>query len=428
MIIEVRVKNCFAFYDPIIFSLKADMRNKRFATNVHRENNFNVLKTAGIYGPNNSGKTCLIKCIRSIKKAMLNNDPGVTPNIFHKDKTCELGVSFLMNGREFAYDFRYNVDKEEYTYEKFCEIIKDQYNNQKEELWLERDSVNSVYRSTDLELSKMMSMVSQSNLLFYQIDVTKFEILGQMKKIVTEFASKIDVINMNNIPMSNTINLMKNKDGLQDKVVDFIRKADLYMDDFQYAEASQIQVKNEKELGKAEEELLDIPERILEQMRLVSVYRGIPVPSMFYDSTGTKKIIAMASYIVEALEQGRVLVVDELDSSLHFKLTRAIVSMFNNELNTDAQLIFTIHDINLLDCKKMFRKEQIWFVHKDEDGVYLYSLGEFTAEQGFRDTTDVMERYRKGVLGALPDPELIKALLSFKRGKNEGEMSDEQNS
>lgn len=53
-----------------------------------------------------------------------------------------------------------------------------------------------------------------------------------MKKIITEFASKIDVINMNNIPMSNTINLMKNKDGLQDKVVDFIRKADLYMDDF----------------------------------------------------------------------------------------------------------------------------------------------------------------------------------------------------
>ena len=62
----------------------------------------------------------------------------------------------------------------------------------------------------------------------------------------------------------------------------------------------------------------------------------------------------------------------------------------------------------------MFRKEQIWFVHKDKDGVYVYSLAEFTAQQGVRDTTDVMEKYRKGVLGALPDPDLIQSLLSIK--------------
>ena len=56
--------------------------------------------------------------------------------------------------------------------------------------------------------------------------------------------------------------------------------------------------------------------------------------------------------------------------------------MFNNELNTSAQMIFTVHDINLMDCKRMFRKEQIWFVHKDEEGVYVYSLADFTAQQG----------------------------------------------
>ena len=88
--------------------------------------------------------------------------------------------------------------------------------------------------------------------------------------------------------------------------------------------------------------------------------------------------------------------------------------MFNNELNTSAQMIFTVHDINLMDCKRMFRKEQIWFVHKDEEGVYVYSLADFTAQQGVRDTTDVMEKYRKGALGALPDPELINSLLSIK--------------
>ena len=130
--------------------------------------------------------------------------------------------------------------------------------------------------------------------------------------------------------------------------------------------------------------VLDIPENIMDQIRLVSTYKGVHVPSMMFDSTGTKKIAAIASYVIEALEQGRILVVDELDSSIHFKLTRAIVAMFNNELNTSAQMIFTVHDINLMDCKRMFRKEQIWFVHKDEEGVFVYSLADFTAQQGVR--------------------------------------------
>ena len=166
--------------------------------------------------------------------------------------------------------------------------------------------------------------------------------------------------------------------------------------------------------GKPDEKVLDIPDQIMDKIRLVSTYRGVPVPSMLFDSTGTKKIAAMASYVIEALEQGRILVVDELDSSIHFKLTRAIVAMFNNELNTDAQMIFTVHDLNLMDCKRLFRKEQIWFVNKDEEGTYVYSLSDFTAEDGVRDTSDIIEKYRKGAFAALPDPELIYSLLSIK--------------
>lgn len=84
MIIEVRAKNCFAFENNITFSMKADMRNKKFDSNVHKENNFNILKTVGIYGPNNAGKTCLIKCIRAIRNVLLNKDSELMPNIFQK--------------------------------------------------------------------------------------------------------------------------------------------------------------------------------------------------------------------------------------------------------------------------------------------------------------------------------------------------------
>ena len=49
MIIEVRAKNCYAFEDDITFSMKADMRNKKFGANVHKENNFNVLNVRNIW-------------------------------------------------------------------------------------------------------------------------------------------------------------------------------------------------------------------------------------------------------------------------------------------------------------------------------------------------------------------------------------------
>ncbi len=219
--------------------------------------------------------------------------------------------------------------------------------------------------------------------------------------------------------MKHTIELMKNKNRLQQKVVDFIKNADLYMDNFEYVDMDRIKMAADNEFDKPDEKVLDVPEDLMDKMRLVSTYKGVHVPSLLFDSTGTKKIAALASYVIEGLEQGRILVVDELDSSIHFKLTRAIVALFNNELNTNAQLIFTVHDINLMDCKKLFRKEQIWFVHKDEDGVYVYSLADFTAQQGVRDTTDIIEKYRKGALGALPEPELINSLLSIKGNKGE---------
>ena len=379
MIIELRAKNCFSFEEQIVFSMKADMRNKKFASNVHRENSFNILKTVGIYGPNNAGKTCIVKCFNAIKEIFLNKKPNLMPNLFTKSTVCELGITFLYDGREFSYDLNYDAQDEEFIYEKFLEIQKDKYGNEKEILWLEKDTVNKTYYCIDEDVHLMMSLMSSNNLFCYVIDASKFEHLEKMKGIIVGFAKKIDIINMNNIPMKNTIDLMKNKNSVQKRIVEFIKNADLYMDNFEYVDMDQIKVEDMAENEKPDEEVLNMREKIMEQIRLVSTYKGVKVPSLIFDSTGTKKIAALAGYIIEGLEKGRILIVDELDSSIHFKITRAIVAMFNNELNVNAQMVFTVHDINLMDCKRMFRKEQIWFVHKDQEGVYVYSLADFTA-------------------------------------------------
>lgn len=418
MLIELRAKNCFSFNKQISFSLEADMRNKRFLSNVHRDGLFNVVKSAGIYGQNNSGKTCLIKCIKAIRDIILRRHNYPMPNIFYGENLCELGVSFLYEGREFSYDISYDYSKKTYPYEKFSEIIKDKYGNRKEDVWLIKDYDNSSFSYNDKELIKMMRLIAQSDLLFYQIQADKFSRLSEMKRILTSFASKIDIVNMNNIPLEKTISLIKNRNDIQKKIVEFIKNADLYLDDFRYEDGTTIAFEENMAGEKADEAVLDIPENLVDQIKLVSVYKNHPVPSVLFDSTGTKKIAALAGYIIEALEKGRILAIDELDSSLHFKLTRAIVAMFNNELNKNAQLIFTAHDINLMDCKRLLRKEQIWFIHKDESGIYLYSLAEFTAEKGVRDTSDIISKYQKGLLGAIPEPEFIKSLLDISKDLN----------
>lgn len=413
MISEIRAHNCFAFEDEIVFSLKADMRNKKLASNVNQDGGFNVLKTAGIYGSNNAGKTNLVRCILAIWNVLSNRGFSAQKNLFSKNNIVSLGVTFVFESREFSYDFKFDMSTNEYIYERFVEISKDKHGNEKNETWLLKDILNKEFKSADKKMKDMIGIVARNNLLMYLIDTTQFEYLREMKRILTGFAAKIDIVDLNNIPINKTIELLKQNSDMSKKVSEFIKNADLYMDNYFYASPDQIKLETSYEGLRPQENVLNIPDMIVDQIRVTSVYKGVPVPSLLFDSTGTKKIAALASFIIDALENGRVLIIDELDSSIHFKLTRAIVAMFNNELNKRAQLIFTVHDINLMDCKRLFRKEQIWFVSKDADGVYVYSLADFTAKDGVRDTTDVIEKYRRGALGALPEPELINSLLSI---------------
>ena len=148
-------------------------------------------------------------------------------NIFTASSVCELGMTFLAFGRKFAYDFKYDVAEKEFIYESFSEILKDQYGNEKEVFWLVKDSVQGRYFCADEDAIQMMPLMAKNNLLCYLIDSSKFEHLAEMKRIIVDFAEKIDIINMNNIPMEHTIKLMKNKNQLQQKIVDFIKNADL---------------------------------------------------------------------------------------------------------------------------------------------------------------------------------------------------------
>lgn len=416
MLVSLKFNNTYIFSKETSFSLKADMRNKRLSSNVIESASDNVLKSACIYGSNNSGKTCLVRIIRALWSVILSQPGDILPNLFSKNPVVSISCVFIQDEKEWEYSFSLNTGSMEFLYEKFVRIEYDQYKNQKEDLYFERDFINQKFFSKDEVLQASLPLMGRTNILIHVVDVSTLPYLKEARQVLISFASKIVIVDMNNIPLAQTIFMLKNHDALQKDIVSFIKNADLDLEDFKYLE---INVPTQKVSFHPQQPAEDVIAMRVQQsfedsLRLTSVYKGIAVPSLLFDSTGTKKIAALASYVVGALKNGSILVIDELDSSIHFKLTRSIVSMFNNELNDKAQLIFTAHDVSLMDCKKLFRKEQIWFVHKDGEGVYLYSLASFTAEDGVRETTDIIEKYKRGVLGAIPEPDMLKTLLQVK--------------
>jgi len=124
------------------------------------------------------------------------------------------------------------------------------------------------------------------------------------------------------------------------------------------------------------------------------------------ESSGTQKMFLLFNFFSIALSNGCLLFVDEMDAKLHPLLIRYIVTMFHNKSinTTNAQLVYSTHDVSNL-TRDLFRRDQIWFVEKDELGVStLYSLVEYNLDETTRVRNDATynKDYITGRYGAIP--------------------------
>ena len=119
-----------------------------------------------------------------------------------------------------------------------------------------------------------------------------------------------------------------------------------------------------------------------------------------HESEGTQKLFAFSGPLLDTLEKGKILIVDELDARLHPLMTRQIIQLFNDpETNPHhAQLVFSTQDTNQLD-NRLLRRDQVWFIEKERQGAsVLYSLVEFKErDNAVHDKDYVLGRY-----GAIP--------------------------
>ena len=120
------------------------------------------------------------------------------------------------------------------------------------------------------------------------------------------------------------------------------------------------------------------------------------------ESSGTQKLFRLAPLIIDALDSGGVLIVDELDHSMHPFMVELILRLFNDpEVNKGhAQLIFSTHNVNLMDPEQ-FRRDQIWLTEKNQGATRLFSLDDFDKKK-VKPTSPFNRWYAEGRFGAVP--------------------------
>jgi hypothetical protein len=161
-------------------------------------------------------------------------------------------------------------------------------------------------------------------------------------------------------------------------------------------------MKSRKETNK--DNIIDNNQRILIQTIHKLPESGEIIEFPFYDeSNGTQRFFSVIGPILEALKEGNLLIIDELECSMHPLLTQKLLELFQSpEANPKgAQLVFATHDSNLM-LPRIFRRDQIWLTEKNSKGATeLFSLSDI--ESPPRKEEAFEKNYLSGRYGGVPN-------------------------
>lgn len=421
MLLELAFNNFRLFKGKNKLSFLADKRTKALMSNSYVLDNRNVLKTMAIYGPNNSGKSNICSLLKIIKEVTAGGVSfQMNRSFFHDDAITDVKVVF--NNEDgmgwFSYEFRYDSFTSRFAYEKLVSLRFYESNNVQEKIIFEKDYKRKILYILGDDKAELISFISSKYpfLFAVELDSPVFAKLSKYKKVLENFSSSLVVVNMFNIPIERTIESLKGDDENKKRFISsFVQNADLSIQGFGYSKDATILEENAPKIS--EKSLRDSKD--VDMFHLFTRYGNVEVPSILFDSTGTKKLEAAAAYIYEAIKERKALIVDEMDNGLHYLITKSIVSTFNNLLNDGAQLIFTAHDLMLIGCKMLLRKDQICFIRRNIDEASIYCLKDATVSKGGpRSGNDLLKRYKSGEFEKLPTPDFMGDLIRLKSEGN----------
>lgn len=415
MLLEFSVGNYLSFKHKATLNMLATSIKEHVATNIFSTERYDLLKGAVIYGANASGKSNMVRAMSTMRRLVLQSfeqssadDLDIIPFLLStdtEDKPSFFETVFLIDNIRYRYGFE--VDNHNVRAEWLFEAPK---NTEKPLFLREEDGIEVMKGFSE---GRNLEERTRNNALFLAV-ADQFN--GKISQnIMKWFNNFISISGLSHEGYKGiTFGMLEDKQT-RNTLLDFYKKLDL---GFEEINISKKQF-DPKELPS------DMPEGLIKQLitDLEGAYKidiktihkkyndkNKVVGSVEFDmrgqeSSGTNKLFNISGPIFDVLNDGGLLVVDELDASLHPLLTLAITKLFNsNEFNrNNAQLIFATHDTNLLYYGN-YRRDQIYFVEKDEYGASdIYSLVEYKEEgKTIRKDRSFEKDYIEGRYGAIP--------------------------
>ncbi len=395
MLITFKYKNFKSFKNENILDMKATAL-KEHEYNVVKMKNVNLLTIVAIYGANASGKSNVLQAFEYMKKMILINDDSMG---YYQIKEENI-YSFMMNNEPISLEVEI-LSKDGKIYKYGFESLNDKIKSE----WMYEKKINKFYTIFERKDNIVLMKSNNKNNRYDNLDdKTLFlSIYSKIDKKNSDFNNvyqwfiNTDYLDLENIKIENFIDNTISVKILSDsnykvELQNFISALDLGVEKIKTIPASMNDLS--KSNGVVKVELL----HRVENDKTKSL-------TLELESNGTRKIIYLFDYLIEALKNGKTLFIDDLDTKLHPLLTRYIINLFHNkEINiSNAQLIYTTHDVTNLN-KETFRRDEIWFTEKDNSGVSeIYSLSDYKIDNvKIRNDATFNKDYLTGRYGAIP--------------------------
>lgn len=392
MLIQFSVENYLSIKDKVVLSLLAS-KDTEHSEHLIIDGNKNYLKSSVIYGANASGKSnvlnafwFMVNYVLTSHNQQVHKSIDRTPFKFDRETPAlpsSFEVIFTANSIRYAYGFSV-TDKavtDEYLY---------YYPNGRQALIFERKDTTDFRFTVDVDEQNTLKERTSANKLY--LSVASNWSYSKVIPVLEWFAS-CQIITKHSVADAYGLEAEQLKDDDYRRVIaSMLRVADLGIQALQIRDTDPLST------------LLNDVFTNIEAVHTVQDTAGNAFSytlNMTEESDGTNSYFKLIGIVKKALDQGTLLVADEMDAHLHPLLTKHLVSLFNSaEFNPNgAQLVFTSHNTNLLDLD-VLRRDQIWFTEKDEQtaATDLFSLYDFS----IRKDAKVEKGYLIGRYGAIP--------------------------
>lgn len=418
MFLQFSVNNFRSIKDTVTFSMATASKDNE---NFFPVRNYELLTSSVIYGANASGKSNVLKAMAFMGKVVLNKTKVIqsTDKLPHdpfrlntstQDASSTFEIVFFIDEIKYRYGFEMDdttVYSEWLYADKKGKEAKLFYRDSEDKEYVNPKEFKEGFIFFDNIKSKVK--VSNNQLFIWKCDREDDAIIS--KSILKWFShfNLIDGLDHGGY-VNYTMKKMEDTD-FKSEMVSLIKTADIGIED--------IKVEKEDVPNDIIEKLPlpdEIKQKMLEEGGVQSVSLNTyhkkfdennnEIGTTIFDlddeeSLGTRKFFKMSAPILNTLQEGKILMIDELDASLHPILTKHLINLFHDKtINTkNAQLIFATHDTNLLK-PYIFRRDQIWMTEKDKYGATdIYSLAQF---KNVRKDEDFEKQYIQGKYGAIP--------------------------